>query len=322
MDKEVKKARKLFVQSIGACFYGRDEDLAEFKIVFGNFKKNITSGVEFLPDFFRLITDTNKEWIYPQLKAILPSRKVEELAEAEIQLEKLKELEAESKEKELEIEKQMRIKEYNKQVTIEKAKEIIKREQKRDPSTPYFNCAKCRCLLFFADEIAVHDMNKHNFAYRKGTQKDDCSSFFFNEALEWMKLESTQGKIVCPKCSGRLGSYNWSGSQCSCGTWICPGIQVTKSRVDMHAGKAIKMLSATLDEGLLKKLHITANSTGESIKEDIVEEEKEEGEKDQAKGDEEIVTETETATTTEIITTTSTTTIKETSEEINELETV
>ena len=30
----------------------------------------------------------------------------------------------------------------------------------------------------------------------------------------------------------RLGSYCWSGMQCSCGTWVAPALQVVKSKVD------------------------------------------------------------------------------------------
>jgi len=26
-----------------------------------------------------------------------------------------------------------------------------------------------------------------------------------------------EGRLSCPKCSSVLGSFNWSGSQCSCG---------------------------------------------------------------------------------------------------------
>ena len=40
------------------------------------------------------------------------------------------------------------------------------------------------------------------------------------------------GKLICPKCAVRLGSYTWSGMQCSCGAWVAPAIQVVKSKVD------------------------------------------------------------------------------------------
>ena len=46
--------------------------------------------------------------------------------------------------------------------------------------------------------------------------------------------EGIEGKLICPnaKCGGRLGNFNWSGSQCSCGSWVVPAIQVVASKVD------------------------------------------------------------------------------------------
>jgi len=39
-------------------------------------------------------------------------------------------------------------------------------------------------------------------------------------------------QLLCPKCSARLGSFNWAGEQCSCGQWVTPSFQVHKGRVD------------------------------------------------------------------------------------------
>jgi hypothetical protein len=64
---------------------------------------------------------------------------------------------------------------------------------------------------------------------------DACSSFFLEEVLPWMDEDLlAEGKIHCPtpKCHARLGALQWSGSQCSCGTWVTPSIKITKSRVD------------------------------------------------------------------------------------------
>ncbi|KAM0791179.1 hypothetical protein ACM66B_005663 [Microbotryomycetes sp. NB124-2] len=64
-----------------------------------------------------------------------------------------------------------------------------------------------------------------------------CSSYFV-EPLSWMSpvLESgvLAGKIVCPskKCGAKLGSFDWAGSQCSCGAWVCPGFALNVSKVD------------------------------------------------------------------------------------------
>jgi len=45
-------------------------------------------------------------------------------------------------------------------------------------------------------------------------------------------LDEAEGKLSCPKCSGRVGSYCWYGQQCSCGHWCNPALQILKSRVD------------------------------------------------------------------------------------------
>ncbi|EGG01571.1 uncharacterized protein MELLADRAFT_117771 [Melampsora larici-populina 98AG31] len=65
----------------------------------------------------------------------------------------------------------------------------------------------------------------------------DCSSYFV-EPLSWMSkvLEKgeSMGKIVCPnlKCNSKLGCFDWAGVQCSCGAWITPGFQISRSKVD------------------------------------------------------------------------------------------
>jgi hypothetical protein len=46
----------------------------------------------------------------------------------------------------------------------------------------------------------------------------ECTSIFIDAALEWMgEMSETEGKLQCPKCSGKVGSWNWAGAQCSCG---------------------------------------------------------------------------------------------------------
>lgn len=43
---------------------------------------------------------------------------------------------------------------------------------------------------------------------------------------------TTQGKLYCPHCHLRLGSFNWSGTQDGSGRWVIPGFQVHKNKVD------------------------------------------------------------------------------------------
>ncbi|EDQ90060.1 uncharacterized protein MONBRDRAFT_3414, partial [Monosiga brevicollis MX1] len=66
------------------------------------------------------------------------------------------------------------------------------------------------------------------------TAIDTCTSWLI-EPMQWMAEVvngELQGKVVCPKCSHRLGSFNWAGAQCSCGAWLTPAFRINKSKVD------------------------------------------------------------------------------------------
>ncbi|GAB4823746.1 hypothetical protein N2152v2_010792 [Parachlorella kessleri] len=58
----------------------------------------------------------------------------------------------------------------------------------------------------------------------------------FTEPLRWMAGMvvggPVQGKLYCPKCSARLGSFNWSGTQSSSGGWVVPSFQLHMTRLD------------------------------------------------------------------------------------------
>ncbi len=45
-----------------------------------------------------------------------------------------------------------------------------------------------------------------------------------------MKLDSCI--IKCKKCSLKLGEFFEKGTQCSCGSWVVPAVQIVKSKVD------------------------------------------------------------------------------------------
>ena len=63
-----------------------------------------------------------------------------------------------------------------------------------------------------------------------------CTSLFLQgEEATRLELSEVEGNLGCPKCGVRIGSFNWAGAQCSCGQWVCPAIQVTKSKVDEPA---------------------------------------------------------------------------------------
>lgn len=64
-----------------------------------------------------------------------------------------------------------------------------------------------------------------------------CNSYF-TEPLSWMSDQlgegSLGGRIMCPnsKCGAKLGSFDWAGLQCSCGSWVVPAFSISASKVD------------------------------------------------------------------------------------------
>jgi hypothetical protein len=99
-------------------------------------------------------------------------------------------------------------------------------EEEKTSEAPlcYFACSKCRFYLFTSEDI--HD---HNYS-----GDDLCTSIFLNEPTEWMDdISEIEAKLLCPKCSNRVGSYCWAGLKCSCNSWITPGIKFLKSKVDL-----------------------------------------------------------------------------------------
>ena len=105
-------------------------------------------------------------------------------------------------------------------------------------------CKQCRNVLFNQEQLGNHDVGQQSFSKFSEKPKDvsslSCNSYFLEEPLEWMDLTGqTLGKLYCPSCSSKIGTFDWSGSQCSCGTWISPSIQISKSKVDREAGNIL-----------------------------------------------------------------------------------
>ncbi|KAF6264080.1 HAD-like domain-containing protein [Scenedesmus sp. NREL 46B-D3] len=62
----------------------------------------------------------------------------------------------------------------------------------------------------------------------------------FTEPLAWMcgqVVGPVQGKLYCPNCQARLGSFNWAGISNSAGSWMVPGFQLHSSRLDQLCPK-------------------------------------------------------------------------------------
>ena len=92
----------------------------------------------------------------------------------------------------------------------------------RDPAA--FKCKKCRRALFLPAAIIPHmegfsgkksfqDKNRRRMKDREA--KNSCSSVFL-EPMEWMEdliRGRLNGLLSCPKCSQKVGHFDWSGLQ-------------------------------------------------------------------------------------------------------------
>ncbi|XP_010420309.1 PREDICTED: dual specificity protein phosphatase 12-like [Camelina sativa] len=111
-----------------------------------------------------------------------------------------------------------------------------------------YHCKKCKRILLFQEQVIDHtpgeadsefdDMFKNMIGEVRNKNPGDpnqCTSMFV-EPIEWMNTMEdyvSEGKLLCPKCSAKVGSFDWSGSYCSCGSKIVPAFQLQMSRVDV-----------------------------------------------------------------------------------------
>ncbi|XP_010489973.1 PREDICTED: dual specificity protein phosphatase 12-like [Camelina sativa] len=111
-----------------------------------------------------------------------------------------------------------------------------------------YHCKKCKRILFFQEQVIDHtpgeadsefdDMFKNMIGEVRNKNPGDpnqCTSIFV-EPIVWMNTVEdfvSEGKLLCPKCSAKVGSFDWSGSYCSCGSKIVPAFQLQMSRVDV-----------------------------------------------------------------------------------------
>ncbi|GFR47106.1 hypothetical protein Agub_g8674, partial [Astrephomene gubernaculifera] len=71
-------------------------------------------------------------------------------------------------------------------------------------------------------------------------------SCLFIEPMQWMAGSITgviAGKLHCPKCSARLGSFNWSGISNPAGAWVTPAFQLHHSKIDTVLPKPLDAIA-------------------------------------------------------------------------------
>ncbi|XP_063900825.1 dual specificity protein phosphatase 12-like [Zophobas morio] len=80
--------------------------------------------------------------------------------------------------------------------------------------------------------ISLGLWDKDDLVFHSHANNQFCTSFF-TKPMEWMHipLGLISGKLFCPKCHYRLGSFHMAGIQCSCGSWVSPGYQLHQKKV-------------------------------------------------------------------------------------------
>lgn len=114
-------------------------------------------------------------------------------------------------------------------------------KQTSDPGVIY-RCRKCRRMLATQEFVVTHEVGAGGKSFRAGKrssvheddEKPECPCIFV-EPMKWMQTVEegyVAKKLFCMGCKARLGQFNWAGMQCSCGAWVIPAFQLTKSKID------------------------------------------------------------------------------------------
>jgi len=104
----------------------------------------------------------------------------------------------------------------------------------QDTLTPLdFACRDCREPLFSQSDFEEHTSSKpKRFTNGRKSNYTACSSYFLQQLSWFGECFEVSGLISCPSCSKKLGDYNWSGRQCSCGKFVSPAFQIHHSAID------------------------------------------------------------------------------------------
>jgi dual specificity phosphatase 12 len=113
-----------------------------------------------------------------------------------------------------------------------------------NPRTIY-RCRSCRLLIATSENLmeSSQEQEARGFAWKKRdsnqqnqqNQPQPGGGGIFVEPLRWMSGivdGAVQGKLYCPKCSSRLGTFSWAGLQGSDGGWVTPGFHLHLSKLD------------------------------------------------------------------------------------------
>lgn len=98
-----------------------------------------------------------------------------------------------------------------------------------------------------SDRIKAYSLSVSDKSSSDIEQLEPCRDIIFVEPLAWMEgiLRETQGKLHCPKCHTKLGSFSWvMGCHCPCGTQVSPAFYLVPAKVDLC--RSVKNIETTL----------------------------------------------------------------------------
>eukprot|EP00798_Chlamydomonas_sp_ICE-L_P008652 gene8652-34104_t len=110
-----------------------------------------------------------------------------------------------------------------------------------------YRCRKCRLTLATESHVITVDSTTlgHRVFYRDRRygrfQVEDGIADKYAKGADgqlvagWQDsvLSAVQGKLHCPGCNARMGSFNWSGISDENAAWITPAFQIHTSKVDI-----------------------------------------------------------------------------------------
>nr|XP_022905968.1 dual specificity protein phosphatase MPK-4-like [Onthophagus taurus]XP_022908639.1 dual specificity protein phosphatase MPK-4-like [Onthophagus taurus] len=108
--------------------------------------------------------------------------------------------------------------------------DLIKRDPgvtQIQPEPNVYRCKRCRRVLAGESNLITHK--------EKISDEKICRKTYFLEPLSWMNgiTQSVQGKLHCPKCNNKVGSFSWvMGCACPCGCEVAPAFYLTPSKID------------------------------------------------------------------------------------------
>lgn len=101
---------------------------------------------------------------------------------------------------------------------------------------PLFRCKRCRTVLISQANVLPHVAGRAlHWCDIMTTTDFSCRDGIFVEPVRWMEkaFQTLSGKLHCPKCGGKVGSYSWTDTvNCSCAAKMSPAFHLSLKRVD------------------------------------------------------------------------------------------